>query len=228
MKIERLNDNQITFTLWKTDLEEYDLTITDLIGKRSEKAESLLKRLMDVAREDYDFEVEDSSLVVEAMQVNQDCLVFVVTKLGEGENLDPRYEFMQKIKENVQRLAESREDSSGMEELREERSKPSDKPLPTPMYAIYRFDSLDKIIEVSQLSYRFYDSDNTLYKNKKDGRYYLLITRNRNTEEEFKVVSRQLREFGTPIFQSYAYRYYIDEHFERIIHDNALQTLSEM
>ena len=223
MKIEKLSDNQISFTLWKNDLEEYDLTITDLIGKRSDKAEGFLRKLMEVAKNDYDFETDDTSIVIEAMQVDQDCLVFVVTKLAEGENLDPRYEMMRKIKEGLKR----EEKEEGFPSVDEQPKKAETKES-IPLYGIYTFDNMDKLIEVSKLFENFYDSDNSLYKNKEDGLYYLVFTRNRNTENEFLLVGRQLREFGTAFRQSYASRYYIEEHFEKIISDTALQTLSEL
>ena len=88
MKIEKINDNQISITLGKHDLEKYDLTINDLLGNRSEKAEELLRELMDVARDDYDFETNDASIVVEAMQINQDYLVFVEVKYREAKDRD--------------------------------------------------------------------------------------------------------------------------------------------
>ena len=41
MKIERLNENQLRFTVWSKDLPDEDFTIADLAGQ-TEKAEELI------------------------------------------------------------------------------------------------------------------------------------------------------------------------------------------
>lgn len=234
MKIEKINDNQISITLGKHDLEKYDLTINDLLGNRSEKAEELLRELMNVARVDYDFETNDASIVVEAMQINQDYLVFVVTKLGEGENLDPRYELMKRLRDGVRHLVEENDfgeqdgtHAPAPQVKEKEKSAPEEK-QPAPLYGVCSFESIDRLIVAAKLSENFYDSDNSLYKNPEDGLYYLVFTRNRNSEEEFDIVSRHLREFGKFGNVSYAARFYVEEHYELLIKDNAMQSLAEM
>jgi adapter protein MecA 1/2 len=71
MKIERLSENQMRFTVWRQELEDNDIDISDIAGNKSGKADELLKMLMNRAKDEFGFEPESAPLVVEAMQVDQ-------------------------------------------------------------------------------------------------------------------------------------------------------------
>ena len=47
MKIERLSENQLRFTVWSNDLPEGGITIAELAGD-SEKTEELVLKLIDL------------------------------------------------------------------------------------------------------------------------------------------------------------------------------------
>ncbi len=229
MKIERLSENQMRFTVWRQELEDNDIDISDIAGNKSGKADELLKMLMNRAKDEFGFETESAPLVVEAMQVDQECMVFLVTKLEEGAEIDPKYEYIQKLKEglkqNINLLSPSKEPTvEGFIERPAEKEK-KDNILP---YVIYTFTDIEKLITVAKKTENFYRSNNTLYITPDDVTYFLVASHNNNTDGEFRLLCRQLREFGKPYDFNYATKYYMDEHYRLVIRDSALQVLAEL
>ena len=90
MKIEKLNDNQIRCTLNKRDLIDRELKISEL-AYGSEKAKGLFRDMMNQAFDEFGFEADDIPLVIEAIPISGDCIVLIVTKVEDPEELDTRF-----------------------------------------------------------------------------------------------------------------------------------------
>lgn len=90
MKIERLNENQIRCTLNKSDLASRQLKINDL-AYGSDKAKELFRDMMQQASYELGFEAEDTPLMIEAIPVSSECIVLIVTKVDNPEELDTRF-----------------------------------------------------------------------------------------------------------------------------------------
>ena len=79
MKIEKVNDHQIRCTLTKADLADRELKISEL-AYGTEKAKSLFRDMMQQASAKFGFEADDIPLMIEAIPLNADCIVLVITK----------------------------------------------------------------------------------------------------------------------------------------------------
>ena len=90
MKIEKVNDHQIRCTLTKDDLAKRDLKITEL-AYGTEKAKELFQDMMQQANLQYGFDAEDTPLMIEAIPINSECIVLVITKVDDPEELDTRF-----------------------------------------------------------------------------------------------------------------------------------------
>lgn len=90
MKIEKLSENQIRCTLNKSDLASRQLKISEL-AYGSEKAKELFRDMMQQASYEFGFEAEDIPLMIEAIPVSADCIVLIVTKVDDPEELDTRF-----------------------------------------------------------------------------------------------------------------------------------------
>ena len=90
MKIEKISDTQIRCTLDKKDLAERELRLSEL-AYGSEKAKALFRDLMIQATYECGFDAEDTPLMIEAIPINADCLVLVITKVEEPDELDTRF-----------------------------------------------------------------------------------------------------------------------------------------
>ena len=90
MKIERLNENQIRCTLNKSDLASRHLKINEL-AYGSDKAKELFRDMMQQASFELGFEAEDTPLMIEAIPISAECIVLIVTKVDNPEELDTRF-----------------------------------------------------------------------------------------------------------------------------------------
>lgn len=90
MRIEKVNDNQIRCTLTKEDLANRKLKLSEL-AYGSDKAKILFKDMMQQASFEFGFEAEDIPLMIEAIPINAECIVLIITKVEDPEELDTRF-----------------------------------------------------------------------------------------------------------------------------------------
>jgi adapter protein MecA 1/2 len=90
MKIEKISDTQIRCTLSRDDLVDRELRISEL-AYGSEKAKALFRDMMQQANYEFGFEAEDIPLMIEAIPVSPECLVLVITKVEDPDELDTRF-----------------------------------------------------------------------------------------------------------------------------------------
>jgi adapter protein MecA 1/2 len=110
MKIEKLNENQIRCTLNKSDLAEHNVRLQEL-AYGTDRAKALFRDMMQKASDDVGFEVGDIPLMIEAIPVNPDCLVLIITKVEDPEELDTRFSRFTKDSED-----EDEEDDDELDE----------------------------------------------------------------------------------------------------------------
>lgn len=101
MKIEKLSENQIRCTLNHADLAERELRISEL-AYGTEKAKELFRDMMQQASYEFGFEAEDLPLMIEAIPVSSDCIILVITKVEDPDELDTRFSKFAPSKEDVQ------------------------------------------------------------------------------------------------------------------------------
>lgn len=90
MKIEKVNDHQIRCTLTREDLADRELKLSEL-AYGTEKAKDLFRDMMQQASFEFGFEAEDIPLMIEAIPLNSDCIVLIITKVEDPEELDTRF-----------------------------------------------------------------------------------------------------------------------------------------
>lgn len=90
MKIEKISERQIRCTLSRDDLVDRELRISEL-AYGSEKAKALFRDMMQQANYEFGFEAEDIPLMIEAIPVSPECLILVITKVEDPDELDTRF-----------------------------------------------------------------------------------------------------------------------------------------
>ncbi|MBQ9983824.1 MAG: adaptor protein MecA [Lachnospiraceae bacterium] len=120
MKLERLSENQIRCTLNKADLADRDLLLNEL-AYGTDKAKELFRDMMEQAAEELGFEVNDIPLMIEAIPVNPDCLILIITKVEDPEELDTRFSRLSKYTnieiDNTDEVSENEEEQEDSLEL---------------------------------------------------------------------------------------------------------------
>lgn len=117
MRIEKVNENQIRCTLTKEDLINRKLKLSEL-AYGTDKAKNLFKDMMQQASFEFGFEAEDIPLMIEAIPVSTECVVLIITKVEDPDELDTRFskfspsvhEGSNPLSELLESLAESADD----------------------------------------------------------------------------------------------------------------------
>ena len=73
-----------------------------------------------------------------------------------------------------------------------------------------------------------YEGRNSLYKNEKQSNYVLVVAQSKHTPEEFNKICNMLSEYGSPEKFASASEAYMEEHFDAVIKDNAVQVLAKI
>ena len=92
---------------------------------------------------------------------------------------------------------------------------------------VYSFASMDPLLPLAKLLENEYSAKNTLWKNRMDSRYFLLINRG-NSKSGFEQACFRLSEYGREEHITYATEAYYNEHFQLILKDHALRELAEI
>ena len=90
MKLERLSENQIRCTLNKADLADRELMLNEL-AYGTDKAKELFRDMMEQASIELGFEANDIPLMIEAIPISPECLILIITKVEDPEELDTRF-----------------------------------------------------------------------------------------------------------------------------------------
>lgn len=90
MKIEKISDSQIRCTLNRADLLSREIKISEL-AYGTEKAKTLFHDMIEQASHQFGFEADEVPLMIEAIPVSPDCIVLIITKVDDPEELDTRF-----------------------------------------------------------------------------------------------------------------------------------------
>ncbi len=244
MKIEKVSDNQIRCTLTKADLADRHLKISEL-AYGSEKAKCLFRDMMQQAANEFGFEADDIPLMIEAIPLSSECIILVITKVEDPDELDTRFSRFSPSEPEDEYADECIADEEGADEVLdyynniqkvkqknsvfpETASDPVSNPEVVDLTRFYLFTDLDSVITVSKVLLHIYEGQNSLYKNPSNGSYSLIISKSRHSPEEFNKICNILSEYGTQEKASSYSQAYLNEHFENIVLNNALQTLSQI
>ena len=243
MTIERLSDTQIRCTLNKQDLQERQLQLSELFYG-SEKAKALFRDLVQMASYECGFETEDMPLMIEAIPVDADCLVLVVTKVEDSEELDSRFSnftpFAEKEQHSEQPPVQAFADEilnyfaqfkDLLNKKADELSKHPEHTAVTttePLVKAYVFDTLQRVSSFAAVVAPRYHGTAALYRNTTDETYYLLLGMADHTAEDFNKFCNIASEYGRSAPAGKASLLYYKEHFTPVNDSDILGTLSKL
>ena len=240
MKIEKLNDNQIRCTLTKEDLASRQLKISEL-AYGTEKAKNLFRDMMRQANYEFGFEAEDIPLMIEAVPLNSDCIVLIITKVEDPEELDTRFSrFAPSVHENTDFEEEDISDDFS-DEVAElfRKIHPSDSSADTdsnestkavsenkPLTRLFAFPAMRPLLNLTTGLQLTFVLDSILYKDLKNQRYLLLLSGTPEHLNEYNKLCNRISEYGTLLKVQTTTEAYLSEHCETIIPAVALDVLA--
>ena len=204
MKIEKVNDHQIRCTLTREDLADRELKISEL-AYGTEKAKSLFRDMMQQASFEFGFEAEDIPLMIEAIPLNSECIVLIITKVEDPEELDTRFsKFAPSVHDGddseylLDELAEGADEvldlfkrihnetiDAPQKEAAPDNAKKTAEKQNVEITRIFSFRTLHELVRLAHILHKNYNEVNSLYKNETADRYLLTITKGEHTPEEY-------------------------------------------
>lgn len=257
MKIEKVNEHQIRCTLTREDLADRELKISEL-AYGTDKAKSLFRDMMRQAAYECGFEAEDIPLMIEAIPLNSECIVLIITKVEDPEELDTRFskfapsiheeeypdEEIEDITDSFTDSAEDvlnmlrkinnndfTDDTSSRDIVPAQPAKPSltaENASAKMTNWIFSFSSLHEVTRLAHVIGASYRGENSLYKDEASGSYLLLISSKEIALPDFNRICNIILEFGRAEKTVLATKSYLEEHYEPLIKDNALEALSSI
>ena len=255
MKIEKVNENQIRCTLTREDLADRELKISEL-AYGTEKAKNLFRDMMQQASFECGFEAEDIPLMIEAIPLNSECIVLIITKVEDPEELDTRFskfapsvhdeddetdeivdeiaegtddvlDLFKKLHENRKAVAgNSKQQTPGKKQLQGKAEDAESENIN--LSRIFVFDSLYGLTKIAGMIAGNYHGENSLYKDEGEGLYLLVVQKSGHTPKEFNCICNVLSEYGSARKSLPASRSYLEEHYSAIIAKQALQSLAKI
>ncbi len=245
MKIEKVNDNQIRCTLTKEDLASRQLKISEL-AYGTEKAKNLFRDMMQQANFEFGFEAEDIPLMIEAIPMNAECIVLIITKVEDPEELDTRFaRFAPSVHEDSE-MDEEEMDTQAANEVMDlfhkiyegekpaeeaagaPEAEPADGMDNTPVYRMFCFHSMHTLLSMADKLKVPFTGTSSLYKNSQDASYLLLLCGLPNAASEYNKLCNMISEYASPKRVFPTTPSYLKEHAEALIPSNALQVLADL
>lgn len=243
MKIEKLNENQIRCTLTKEDLASRKLKISEL-AYGTEKAKNLFRDMMRQANFEFGFEAEDIPLMIEAVPLNGESIVLIVTKVEDPEELDTRFSrFAPSVIEDGDTEDDDETEAPSPEvldlfrKIRDTKKEAiaGDTSLPQPedtsndskRTRVFRMSSLQQVMSVAEITAGHYEGLSSLYKDEHTGNYLLVLTQGDSSSNSFDRICNIISEYGSLQRMMPAGLTFLAEHYEALIEKNALGALGK-
>ena len=249
MKLEKVNDHQIRCTLTKADLADRHMKLSEL-AYGTDKAKSLFRDMMQQASYEFGFEAEDIPLMIEAIPLSGDCIVLIITKVEDPEELDTRFS---KFTPEIVANEETEEDApkspapvkitaddvidlfkkihSDLAEATNRLAKNKNTieiSTSDDLTKLYGFDSLEEVIRLAHVLKAFYNGENTLYRDEEEEGYYLTLHKSSHSPEDFNRICNIFSEYAQTLPGNKAGSAYMKEHCRVILEGDALQKLAQI
>lgn len=218
MKAERINKNQIRFTLTKADLQARQLKITDL-SYGSDKTKALFDDMMQQAVSEFGFDTSSGKpLMIEAIPISDESLMITITQVNGHEDL------MSMFRSNIPGADMGPEESAFPFEKQEQNDPPA---AGKETIIVYTFSSFADVLAVARLVNPGLRLRNQLYRGESDGQYYLKIHYTRSNSQ-IRYVMTLLTEYCSAVSKDPLWISHMEEHNTLSVQTRALQKLAAM
>ena len=234
MKIEKIDDNSIKCTLSSLDLSSRNLNLRDMTYG-SQAAKRLFNEMMQKAKEEVGFSIENTPLMIEAIPLQGGAVQLIISKVDDPEELDTRFskfsaagsgqngwisELATQILEGAQGLMKQLKETEEEPGVAEEKKESGDEGI-----RLYRFRTLDRVIDAAKAVSYCDLGANSLYKAEDKKGYYLSLHSKGDDIDSLNRAANLLLEYGERVNGGSATEAFYKEHMEQLIQENALQKL---
>lgn len=234
MHIEKINENKFRCTLEKRDLDMRNLRLEEL-AYGTDKARQLFDEMMRKAHDQFGFSQEEGPISVEAFPISKECLVLVISKMTNFDEVDTRFSRFSEQDEYAESPIEEEDGLDGYSPEIITSEPPVQKDTSDlqrreaadgeELIRVFTFRSLDILLDAAQVLHKHYNGVNSLYKDEKEGIYYLVLKQTFHTADEFSKACNMLTEYGVRLSNPEVRYAYCKEHYHCMVEQTALQRL---
>lgn len=204
----------------------------------SEKAKDLFRDMMEKANDEYGFDAENIPLMIEAIPVSGECIVLIITKVEDPEELDTRFsKFAPGISDSSEDDAEADDsaDTASISDLFKRfkdatSPKAENNPVNDPAFEgmAFSFGSITELATVCKTADKFFSGISSLYYNKETGEYLLTVNRGKMDITDFVQACNLFSEYGAPLHGKTISESFLREHCEALRLETAISDLAEI
>ncbi len=250
MRFEKINENKLKIELTKEDLVEHNIKISD-IAFGADNSRKLLHEIMTQAFDELGFEADNLPLVIEAVPTSGYSINIFITKIKDEAELEENLGKVAKQKEkNLEGLNLLEKFTNEFEAVRDklkesesehkEKAKESfkdtnndnskgknslQKSILEKTEIIYKFETLDDVIEVSQ-ALNGYTGKSCLYKHSEV--YYLFLNAKGFSKSDIVRLRLTLDEFGDFVSTHKVAKGFLNEHGTIILKSDVVKKLGKI
>lgn len=204
MKAERINQDQIRFTLSEIDLQQRNLKVSEL-AYGSEKTKALFADMMKTALDQFGMDFSQKPLMIEAIPLEDSGLTITVTRVSGMAELGALF---------GSNLPEEQDTAARQERTPEEAGQEQGAfaGLLAAGCAIYIFKDFEQLCQVARRIPGNLTIRNALYRNLKTGEYYLIV--------HYKKMDHAER-FITAVLSQYCESWVLGEHAKMLVVEHA-------
>lgn len=152
---------------------------------------------------------------------------------AEPHGADDILGLFRKMQEEREKTDEKQTDGSGVsvgvhETGQNEKNEKSPVNVLVDITKLFVFQDLEEVTRLARILDGFYKGRNDLYKNVLTHKYYLLVSKSKQTPEEFNKVCNILSEYAAQQSYTPAVGAFFEEHYQKILKGKALQTLAAL
>ena len=227
MKIEKIDDNSIKCTLSSLDLSSRNLNLRDMTYG-SQAAKRLFNEMMQKAKEEVGFSIENTPLMIEAIPLQGGAVQLIISKVDDPEELDTRFSKFSAsgsgqsgwISELATQLLEG---AQGLMKQLKENEEEKEEGI-----RLYRFRTLDRVIDAAKAVSSCTLGDNSLYKAEDKQGYFLSLHSKGDDLDSLNRAANLLLEYGERVKGDSTSEAFYQEHMEALIPSQALQKLQKV
>ncbi len=208
MKAERVNPNQIRFTLNAEDLSARNICLSEL-SYGSDKAKALFQDMMKTAKQEFGFDFSSQPVVIEAVPLAKDSIMITVTRIRKA------------VQDRAVPSGSSPADP-GMPKAPKSRQTPKDEAWP-----LFIFSDFSVLCRAASLLSEDLPLKSRLYWDAQSSLYYLQVRQRSNSEAVLPAI-RVLYEFASDVDDDPLTAAYLKEHARCVLNARALTKLRQI
>lgn len=247
MTFKRIDDSTIRCIVTEEDLEENGLELDDFFTQ-SDKAQDFLRDIVEQAAREVGYETHQGMVSLQLMPLPNHALAITFSEV-ESDGLHTMVEsirdLIQDVKEKVKKKGVLQDgDALHREEMTTnvanapvenvEKKAPVKKASAEKAHAqqaqmrMFAFVNLRYVIQFARICTDKNPIESTLYLDKEQKLYYLLLEKGRLSVKRFNVLCTNATEFSTYIQNGEQMLPYLEEHGEKLIAHRAVKVLAKL